>query len=150
MLKDEKRRRLLAGFGAMAMAAGAGTTGAAIAAEFRAMLTGDNVSGGGDSDGWGRVNVNIADSTNTLCADIEVRSLSEVTAVHIHRGAAGATGSAVVNLDRPDDGDEDDCDDIGDALADELQANPGAFYVDVHTTEHPEGAIRGQLAPSAD
>jgi len=150
MLKDKRRRRLLAAFGAVIMAAGAGTTGAAVAAELRAMLTGDNVGGGGDSDGWGRVNINIADSTNTLCADLEVRSLSEVTAAHIHRGAAGTTGSAVVNLDRPDDGDEDDCDDIGDALADEIQANPGAFYVDIHTTEHPEGAIRGQLAPSAD
>jgi hypothetical protein len=150
MLKDKRRRRLLAAFGAVIVTAGAGTTGTAMASEFRADLTGGNELAPADPDGWGRAKINIADSTNTICVDLEVRSLSEVTAAHIHRGAAGVNGPPVVNLDRPDDGDEDDCDDIGDALADEIQANPAGFYVNIHTTEFPEGAIRGQLAPSAD
>ena len=35
------------------------------------------------------------------------------------------------------------------ALAAEIVANPSGFYVNVHTTPFPDGAIRGQLAPSA-
>jgi len=151
MLKDKRRRRLLAGFTAAAMIAGAGTTGIAYASEFRAVLAGGNEPAGGDADGWGRAKVTVDDSTNTVCVNLETGNLSEVTAAHIHRGAAGVEGPPVVNLDRPDDdGDEDDCDDVGDALADEIQANPAGFYVNIHTTEHPNGAIRGQLAPSAD
>ena len=84
--------------------------------------------------------------------DLEVRDIGEVTAAHIHCGPAGENGPPVVNLDRPDgeDQDEDDCDSIGDALADEIQSNPAGFYVNIHTTEHPDGALRGQLAPTAD
>ena len=80
-----------------------------------------------------------------------MRGIDRATAAHIHRGAAGVNGPPVVNLDAPDnDGDEDDCDRIGDALADEIQANPAGFYVNVHTAAFPDGAIRGQLMPSAD
>ena len=112
MLKDHKCRMLLTAFGGLAMLAGGGTASAAMAAEFRAVLTGDNELATGD--------------------------------------AAGEDGSPVVKLDTPDDNDSDDCDNIGDALADDIQANPGEFYVSVQTAEHPAGAIRGQLVPNSD
>ena len=31
------------------------------------------------------------------------------------------------------------------AIIDEILANPANFYVNVHTQEHPAGAMRGQL-----
>jgi hypothetical protein len=31
------------------------------------------------------------------------------------------------------------------ALAQDLAANPRNYYVNVHTTDHPAGEIRGQL-----
>lgn len=150
MLKDNRRRRLVAAFAGAAMMAGAGTTGVALATEFRAALTGANEVPPGDSDGAGTAKVVINGTLNELCVDLEVSGISAATAAHIHRGAAGENGPPVVNLDPPDDEDEDDCDSIGDALADEIQANPAGFYVNIHTAEHPNGAIRGQLAPSAD
>ena len=144
MLNNKKM--LLAAFGGVLILSAT----PALAAEYGAVLNGDNETGAGDTDGWGRVNLNISDTVNTVCADIEVRSLGRVTAVQIHRGGPGVDGPAVVNLDRPDDGDEDDCDDVGDTLSDELQANPGGFYVQVRTEDFPSGAIRGQIGPTAD
>lgn len=149
MFKERKRRVFMAAFGGAIMLAGVGTTGTAMAAKFRANMSSDHLASAGDSDGWGRANIRVDDTFNELCADIEVRSIGEVTAAQIHRGAEGVEGPAVVNLDRPDDdSDSEDCDSIGDELADEIQANPGEFYVLIRTTDHPRGALRGQLVPS--
>jgi uncharacterized protein (TIGR03437 family) len=83
---------------------------------------------------------------------------STFTGMHIHRGAAGVNGPVVINSGlsgrvedttgraglfyqgqvRPSD---------TDALAAlrDLLANPAGYYVNVHTTDNPGGAIRGQL-----
>ena len=76
--------------------------------------------------------------------------IGTVTAAHIHRGAAGTNGPPVVTLDAPDDNDSDDCDTADDALVDAIRANPSAFYVNVHTTDYPNGAIRGQITEVMD
>ncbi len=149
MLKDSLARRVLAGVGGVLILAGLGTTGTAMAARFTATLNGDKVAGGGDADGWGRVRLRVDDTLNRLCADLEVRSIDRVTSAQILRGRDGEEGEPVANLDRPGgDNDSEDCDNIGDTLADEIQANPSAFYVLVKTSEFPNGALRGQLLPS--
>ena len=89
--------------------------------------------------------IEISDATNTVCTDLEVRQIGAVTAAHIHRGGAGVNGPPVITLDAPDDNDSDDCDTVADALVDEIRANPGGFYVNVHTADYPDGAIRGQI-----
>lgn len=113
--------------------------------EFRADLNGANELGGGDPDGSGIARVETNDTLNTVCADLEVRQIGIVTAAHIHRGGAGVNGPPVVNLDPPDDNDSDDCDTVSDDLIDEIRRNPRGFYVNVHTADYPDGAIRGQL-----
>jgi hypothetical protein len=113
--------------------------------QFRAQLSGANEPGGGDPDGAGLARVEINDTTNTICTDLEIRQINAVTAAHIHRGALGVNGPPVVTLDAPDDNDSDDCDEASDALVDEIRNNPGGFYVNVHTADYPNGAIRGQL-----
>jgi hypothetical protein len=149
MLRNKRRRRLLATVGGVLMLAGAGTTGTALAAtHFRAVLNGDNVPGGAaDTDGWGRVRIDIHHNTHRLCADLEIRSIGSVTSAQIYRGGPGAAGEPVARLERPDDDDSWDCKPVGDALAQEIESNPSAFYVEVRTEEFPNGAIRGQLAP---
>ena len=55
-------------------------------------------------------------------------------------------GPPVVTLSPPDDdNDSDDCDVVADAVLDEIVDNPAGFYVNVHTADYPNGAIRGQL-----
>ncbi|HEX6377036.1 MAG TPA: CHRD domain-containing protein [Allosphingosinicella sp.] len=113
---------------------------------FRADLNGaSEVPGPGDPDGWGKAAIAINDAANTICTDLEVRDIGDVTAAHIHRGGPGVAGPPVVNLDAPDDNDSDDCDTVDDALVDEIRNNPGGFYVNVHTAAYPDGAIRGQI-----
>lgn len=148
-----QRSRALTVISGIALVAGLGTAAPAQpgATQFSAALTGANEVPAGDPDGAGTARVRVLGTLNQVCVRLEVRGIGPATAAHIHRGAAGVNGPPVVNLDPPDaDGDEDDCDHVGDALADEIQANPGAFYVNVHTAEFPDGAIRGQLVPSAD
>lgn len=147
MLKSRTRRMLLATLGSIGVLAGTATP--AMAAKYLAMLNGDNLVAG-DRDGWGRVRLNVSPTFNTVCADIEVRSVGRVTSVDIYRGGPGVEGQAVVHLDRPDDGDEDDCDHVGDALTDEMLTNPGNYYVMVRTAAFPRGALRGQLIPATD
>jgi hypothetical protein len=148
MLKNKSCRRILAVIGGASMLAGAGTTGTALAAEFRAVLNGDDLLPAGDTDGWGRVAFNLDQTLNRLCADVEVRSVGQVTEIKIYRGRPGDTADPVIDLQAPDDNDSNDCDSIGDAMADEIQASPASFYVLVKTAEFPQGALRGQLAPS--
>lgn len=113
---------------------------------FRADLSGaKEVPGPGDPDGWGKAAIAINDATNSICTDLEVRDIGDVTAAHIHRGGPGVAGPPVVNLDPPDDNDSDDCDNVADALVDEIRHNPRGFYVNVHTAQYPNGAIRGQI-----
>ena len=112
---------------------------------FHANLTGANEVPPADPNGTGTAAVNVASALNTLCTDLEVRDIGAVTAAHIHRGAAGVNGPPVITLDVPDDNDSDDCDEVPDTLLDEIRSNPGGFYVNVHTADYPNGAIRGQL-----
>lgn len=145
MLKTRHGRRLLAALGGASMLLGVGTTGAALAErDLRAMLNGDNLTPPGDTDGWGRVAIHIDGMLNRLCADIEVRSVGEVTEVSIMREGGGP----VVALQAPDDNDSNDCDSVGDELADQIQADPSSFYVIVKTRDFPEGALRGAIVPS--
>ncbi len=148
-----QRSRALTVLSGIALTAGLGTPAPAQpgATQFAAALTGANEVAPGDPDGAGTARVRVLGTLNQVCVRLEVRGISRATAAHIHRGVAGVNGPPVVNLDPPDnDGDEDDCDLVGDALADEIQANPAGFYINIHTADFPDGAIRGQLAPSAD
>ena len=112
---------------------------------FAATLNGASEVPAGDPDGVGTASISTNDATNQVCTKLEVRNIGNVTAAHIHRGVAGVNGPPVINLDQPDDNDSNDCDTVADDLLDELRRNPGAFYVNVHTTDHPNGAIRGQI-----
>ena len=112
---------------------------------FAANLSGANEVPPADPDGVGSARISTDDAANRICAHLEVRNIGAVTAAHIHRGRAGVNGPPVVTLDAPDDDDSDDCDDITDALLDEIKRSPADFYVNVHTAEHPDGAIRGQI-----
>jgi hypothetical protein len=51
----------------------------------------------------------------------------------------------VVALANPAQNISDTCTPAAPALISEIVANPSGFYVNVHTTQYPKGAIRAQL-----
>lgn len=139
---------LLAGAGAVLLAGCETIERAAteiIGNNFAAALNGANEVPRGDPDGVGTAHISTDDATNRICTHLEVRNIGPVTAAHIHRGRAGVNGPPVVTLDAPDDNDSDDCDNVPDPLLDEIRRSPSNFYVNVHTAEYPNGAIRGQI-----
>jgi hypothetical protein len=84
-----------------------------------------------------------------VCFEIHVTNLAPVTAAHIHVGAVNVNGPIVVpffSFSPPTNatsfrgcvhGDRD--------VITAILRDPSGYYVNVHTTEFPAGAIRGQL-----
>jgi hypothetical protein len=125
---------------------GCETVADAVKQGMTASMTGaQEVPGPGDSDGSGTAEITIVDATDNVCYDLNVRNIGPATVAHIHRGAQGVAGPPVVTLEAPTDGGAEGCISAPGALADEIEANPAAFYVNVHNAEFPDGAIRGQL-----
>jgi hypothetical protein len=108
----------------------------------------------GDPNGRGEAYVfGIDGDPTTLCYVLTVDKIGTATAAHIHEGPAGSNGPVVANLAAPADGDAADClteteagKFTGGATVQEILANPGDYYVNVHNAEYPGGAIRGQLS----
>jgi hypothetical protein len=117
---------------------------AATSGTLTAALVGDlEVGDEGDPDGKGSATVTI-DGTK-LCYEVEHHRTAPVTMAHIHAGAAGKAGDPVVTLKIDADENIKGCASVSPELAAALLAEPKDYYVNVHTTELPKGAIRGQL-----
>jgi hypothetical protein len=82
----------------------------------------------------------------TFCYIMNVSGLTGVSAAHVHTGGAGETGGPVITLEAPAEGSSGGCQPIAADLAQAVLANPGGYYVNVHTSAQPAGALRGQLA----
>jgi hypothetical protein len=104
----------------------------------------------GDPDGSGQATVSVHPSPeveSSMCWWIDVHNIGEPTVAHLHAGVEGTTGPVVATLD-PFHADEATCIKHDDpAVIQAIINNPSAFYVDVHTDEFPDGALRGQLPP---
>ncbi len=111
-------------------------------------LKGSNeVPGPGSSVGGGTADLLLDPRTHRLCYSIAVGGLAGTpTMAHIHSGAAGTTGAVVVPFTAPTQGYSNGCMTIASDLASSLLQTPGNFYVNVHTTDFPGGAARGQLS----
>lgn len=113
------------------------------------------VPGPGDPDGSGLGSVTLKRPENQVCFFVEVDNIAAATATHIHQGARGAAGDIVVTLGPPTKPGPpeapptvrkvDGCKSANAALIERLATDPSAFYVNVHTADHPDGAVRGQL-----
>jgi hypothetical protein len=111
----------------------------------------DGQPGAGDLDGTGISTVAVSSAARRVCVEIDVHGIAlPAILAHIHQAAAGVNGSIVVPLTAPGaDGISRGCvRGLDPALADALATDPAGFYVNVHTTEFPNGAVRGQLAPA--
>jgi hypothetical protein len=150
------RRTLLASAvtGAMAVGLLAPAVPAGAAVRLETALSGANeVPGPGDSDGSGAATVKVSVKAGRVCYAISVRDITlPAVGAHIHRGRAGVAGPVKVTLNNPTQiastgiGLSFGCErDLSRTLLRRIRQNPAAFYVNVHTTDYPDGAVRGQL-----
>jgi CHRD domain len=117
----------------------------ASAQTFHAILRGANEVPPADPDGSGTAVISI--SGTTVFYDITVANIDAPIAQHIHVGPAGVNGPIVVNLPGAFvDGRLVGSTTTDAVTASAILANPGGYYVNVHTNAFPGGAVRGQLS----
>jgi CHRD domain len=81
-----------------------------------------------------------------VCWQFEkLKGFSGATASHIHKAAVGTAGPIVVPLGAAFK--KTGCTTAPAAMGRAITANPKAYYVNIHTTKFPAGALRGQLGP---
>jgi len=130
--------------------------GVALGADQRVLktdLTGaEEAPGPGDADatGFALIKVPRVNSNSPLCFKLRWADIDgTVTMAHIHKAAAGVPGPIVVPLfmeNLPSTGGKRGCiSGVDRALADDIRQNPTDYYVNIHSTVFPPGAIRGQL-----
>jgi hypothetical protein len=101
--------------------------------------------GPGDPDGTGTATFRVNPGQGEVCYTLAVQNIEPATAAHIHRAPPTDPGPIVVHLNAPTNGSSSGCATVTRALAKELIQTPEAFYINVHNTPFPGGAVRGQL-----
>jgi hypothetical protein len=113
---------------------------------FQVTLTGEVESPAGDPVGTGTATFRFRAGQGQVCYQLAAVNLPAAVAAHIHRGATGAAGPVVIPLKTPNAaGTSSGCASAARTLVGSILADPGSFYANVHTSEFPNGAIRGQL-----
>ena len=146
------RTRLLFGAFAMTLALSVSAASVALATgrPLHAQLTAaSEVPGPGDVDATGHATFRLNQGRHRICYRVEVTGLTLPAAgAHIHAGAAGELGDVVVELTPPDGtGVSSGCvTDLERSLIKDMRKHPAQYYVNVHTSDFSEGAVRGQLS----
>jgi CHRD domain-containing protein len=102
----------------------------------------------GDPDGTGTALITINVGLGEVCWHMTVSNIAlPATAAHIHNAAEGIRGAIVIALTAPDaTGEAVGCrSDVDPVLLRDILQYPEEYYVNVHSTEFPPGAIRSQL-----
>lgn len=116
---------------------------------FVANLNGANEVPPADPDGTGTATVTLVGTTVNYTINVANITLPPV-GQHIHLGAAGVNGPIVIALTGTwVGGTLVGSTTTDNATANAIITNPAGWYVNVHTTDFPGGAIRGQLAFAA-
>jgi hypothetical protein len=106
-----------------------------------------DLQGTSEPNATGTAVLRIRKAAGLVCYRLHAANVTLPTvAAHIHKGAAGTNGPVVVPFTAPGaDGNSSGCATAAATLVDDILANRSGYYVNVHTKEHPAGAIRAQL-----
>jgi hypothetical protein len=149
---------LLVGVGVTALIGDAGAV-AAPKAKYEITLNGASEPGGGDPNGTGISKISVKSKTNTVCVSTKkvFGVLLPSTGHHIHSGAAGVAGPIVVPLGQvtakpskpgyPEKAGKSAkvCGTASSAQILSMINDPELWYVNVHSSQFPGGAIRRQF-----
>jgi hypothetical protein len=111
----------------------------------------EEAPGPGDSDATGQADLTLNEGQGEVCFDLSWAQIDgTVVAAHIHVGDAGTPGPIVVELFMGaafagTDVASGCVDEVDRDLIKAIRQNPSAYYVNVHSTVFPAGAVRGQL-----
>ncbi len=111
----------------------------------KATMTGDEeVPTKGDPDGKGTATIVLDDAKNTACYELTFENIGDPTAAHVHTGAKGVAGPPAIDFKIRTNGNKG-CVPVDPTVAKAVRDNPGGHYVNIHTADYGNGAIRGQL-----
>jgi hypothetical protein len=98
----------------------------------------------GPSTAKGTAKVTLNSTTGQVCFKLTWSGIGTPTASHIHQGAAGKSGPVVLPLfsGTPK---HSACVTASKSLVGKILKKPANYYVNVHTSKYPNGAVRGQL-----
>ena len=114
----------------------------------------EEVPNPGPDGATGTAEITIDDETNEVCYELTIDGIDAedaVIAAHIHVGDAGVAGGVVVPLfTEPPSGEMTGCvQDVDPDIVAAITADPLGYYVNIHTEQFPDGAVRGQLFTSS-
>jgi hypothetical protein len=130
--------------GAMLGAPAAAQDSALLAAN----LLGQEVpNGAGDDAATANFNGEVDLKRNSVCYYLDMDGLDGATAVHIHQKDQAAADPPTLVLQVPGPDGDEVCVNGDNALLSAIVKTPGDYYIDIHSTSHPDGAVRGVLMP---
>lgn len=125
----------------------------------KAEVSDDGEPGQGDRNAKGSAIFHLVGG-NALCYGFTLRGAGTPTNVHIHKGRAGHNGDPVIDFSKNppknaagepsgNPGASSGCKVLTQqseiAALKRIKAHPSRYYANFHTTEFPDGAVRGQL-----
>ena len=126
---------------AAALGTGSGTV------ELDATLAGKNEVPKGDPKATGKAAVTLDAAAGKVCWQFTLTGVKGPNAAHIHKGAPGTAGGVVVAFGTAYK--SKGCTSAPKSVVAAIIAKPAAYYVNVHTSKYPAGAVRGQLSKSS-
>lgn len=113
--------------------------------KLKAVLTAEEVvPEPGPTGADGRAEFEADPAVGEICYDLDYDGPQLPTMAHIHQGAPGTVGPVTVDLRIQAHG-LDACIPADGPTLSAIIANPAGYYTDIHTRDHPGGAVRGQL-----
>jgi len=123
----------------------------AAAEKFNMVMVGPNEVPSGDPDGLATGVLTFDRIANTVSWNFTYANIAAPTAMHIHVGAAGTNGGVLINMGVGTSGGPGTLSGSVATSAVNLNSmvlNPAGFYVNIHNTPFPGGAVRSQLTPA--
>lgn len=112
---------------------------------FHARMTADQeVPKPGPAGGKGLARLDVDPYEHRVCYELSYEGIGKPTGAHIHRGERGTNGPVVVDFNIARNGDRA-CVAGNPRVLRDMQARPQQYYVNLHTADFPDGAIRGQV-----